>query len=117
MDSRPASLHLGWPLARPIVALFHRRQGLVQVTQSLAVLFPISPSGIGTEQALLLYIFRGVTSRTSALSFSVGMRVTLIIVNATLGLGAVLLMVRTLRFRAVVDAERADAATTKGRAP
>ena len=90
---------------------------LVQVSQSLATIFPFSPAGIGTEQALLLYIFRGVTSRTSALSFSVGMRVTLIIVNATLGLGAVLLMVRTLRFRAVVDAERADAATTKGRAP
>jgi len=90
---------------------------LVQVSQSLATIFPFSPAGIGTEQALLLYIFRGVTSRTSALSFSVGMRVTLIVVNATLGLGAVLLMVRTLRFRAVVDAERADAATTKGQAP
>ena len=90
---------------------------LVQVSQSLATIFPFSPAGIGTEQALLLYIFRGVTSRTSALSFSVGMRVTLIVVNATLGLGAVLLMVRTLRFRDVVDAERADAATTKGRAP
>lgn len=89
---------------------------LVQVSQSLATIFPFSPAGIGTEQALLLYIFRGVTSRTSALSFSVGMRVTLIVVNATLGLTAILLMVRTLRFREVVEADRA-AATTKGQTP
>jgi len=89
---------------------------LVQVSQSLATIFPFSPAGIGTEQALLLYIFRGVTSRTSALSFSVGMRVTLIVVNATLGLAAILLMVRTLRFREAVEADRA-ATTTKGQAP
>jgi uncharacterized membrane protein YbhN (UPF0104 family) len=88
---------------------------LVQVSQSLATIFPFSPAGIGTEQALLLYIFRGVTSRTSALSFSVGMRVTLVVVNATLGLTAVLLMVRTLRFRSVVEADRRTA--TKGQTP
>jgi uncharacterized membrane protein YbhN (UPF0104 family) len=86
---------------------------LVQVSQSLATIFPFSPAGIGTEQALLLYIFRGVASRTSELSFSVGMRVTLILVNATLGLTAILLMVRTLHFRQVVEADRA-AASTKG---
>src|SRR5262249_62243761 len=33
---------------------------LVQVSQSLATIFPISPAGIGTEQALLVYIFRNV---------------------------------------------------------
>lgn len=60
-----------------VPATFHNAV-LVQVTQSLAVLFPISPSGIGTEQALLLYIFRGVAAKTTLLSFSVGMRVTLI---------------------------------------
>jgi uncharacterized membrane protein YbhN (UPF0104 family) len=88
---------------------------LVQVSQSLATIFPFSPAGIGTEQALLLYIFRGVTSRTSALSFSVGMRVTLIVVNVTLGLTAILLMIRTLRFREVVEADRV--ASTKGQTP
>jgi uncharacterized membrane protein YbhN (UPF0104 family) len=80
---------------------------LVQVSQSLATVFPFSPAGIGTEQALLLYIFRGVTSHSSVLSFSVGMRVTLIVVNVTIGLTAILVMLRTLRFREVVDAERA----------
>jgi uncharacterized membrane protein YbhN (UPF0104 family) len=78
---------------------------LVQVTQSLAVLFPISPSGIGTEQALLLYIFRGKAAKTVLLSFSVGMRVTLIVFNALLGFGAILLMLRTLRWRQRVEAD------------
>ena len=78
---------------------------LVQVTQSLAVLFPISPSGIGTEQALLLYIFSGTASKTTLLSFSVGMRVSLIVFNALLGFGAILVMFRTLKWRQRVEAD------------
>ncbi len=78
---------------------------LVQVTQSLAVLFPISPSGIGTEQALLLYIFEGKAPDSVLLSFSVGMRVTLIIFNALLGFGAILLMLRTLRWKQRVKSD------------
>jgi uncharacterized membrane protein YbhN (UPF0104 family) len=78
---------------------------LVQVTQSLAVLFPISPSGIGTEQALLLYIFSGTASRTTLLSFSVGMRVTLILFNALLGFAAIFVMLRTLKWRQRVEAD------------
>jgi uncharacterized membrane protein YbhN (UPF0104 family) len=79
---------------------------LVQVTQSLAVLFPISPSGIGTEQALLLYTFAGKAARTALLSFSVGMRVTLIIFNALLGFAAILVMLRTLHWRQHVEGDR-----------
>jgi uncharacterized membrane protein YbhN (UPF0104 family) len=79
---------------------------LVQVTQSLAVLFPISPSGIGTEQALLLYTFAGKAARTTLLSFSVGMRVTLIAFNALLGFGAILVILRTLNWRQRVQADR-----------
>ena len=79
---------------------------LVQVTQSLAVLFPISPSGIGTEQALLLYTFAGKAAKTTLLSFSVGMRVTLIAFNALLGFGAILVMMRTLHWRQQVQADR-----------
>ena len=79
---------------------------LVQATQSLAVLFPISPSGIGTEQALLLYTFAGKASRTTLLSFSVGMRVTLIVFNALLGFGAILVLLRTLHWRRQVAADR-----------
>jgi uncharacterized membrane protein YbhN (UPF0104 family) len=82
---------------------------LVQVSQSLATIFPFSPAGIGTEQALLLYIFgkAHAASRSALLSFSVGMRVTLIIVNAVLGFTAILIMLRTLRFKEAVDADRA----------
>jgi uncharacterized membrane protein YbhN (UPF0104 family) len=82
-----------------------RNAMLVQVTQSLAVLFPISPSGIGTEQALLLYIFSGTASKTTLLSFSVGMRVSLIVFNALLGFGAILVMFRTLKWRQRVEAD------------
>jgi uncharacterized membrane protein YbhN (UPF0104 family) len=76
---------------------------LVQVSQSLATVLPFSPGGIGTEQAFLVYLFRGVTSHSQALSFSVGMRVTLTIANAALGFTAILLMMKTLRFRDAVD--------------
>ena len=82
---------------------------LVQVSQSLATIFPFSPAGIGTEQALLLYVFSKAhaASRSVLLSFSVGMRVTLIIVNATLGFAAILIILRTLRFKEAVEGDRA----------
>ena len=80
---------------------------LVQVAQSLATVIPLSPSGIGTEQALLLYLFRGKTGRATLLSFSVVMRLTLIVVNLALGCGALLMTFRTLRWREHVAASRA----------
>jgi uncharacterized membrane protein YbhN (UPF0104 family) len=86
---------------------------LVQVSQSLATILPVSPGGIGTEQALLVYIFRHVTSKSTALSFSVGMRVTLIVVNALVGFGAILLMTGTLRVRRAAEADRAEPARVK----
>jgi uncharacterized membrane protein YbhN (UPF0104 family) len=80
---------------------------LVQVSQSLATILPVSPAGIGTEQALLVYIFRNVTTKSVALSFSVGMRVTLIVVNALIGFGAILVMTGTLNVRRQAEADRA----------
>ena len=71
---------------------------LVQVTQSLAVLFPISPSGIGTEQAFLVYLFRGHVPGAALVAFSVGMRLTLIAVNAALGFATLLVTLRTVRW-------------------
>jgi uncharacterized membrane protein YbhN (UPF0104 family) len=82
---------------------------LVQVSQSLATILPISPAGIGTEQGLLIYIFRNVTSKSLALSFSVGMRITLIVVNAIVGFTAILLMTGTLHVRRQAEADRAGA--------
>jgi uncharacterized membrane protein YbhN (UPF0104 family) len=105
-----------WSLRLATVFFFLRAFGipatvhnalLVQVSQSLATIFPVSPAGIGTEQALLLYIFRNVTSKSLALSFSVGMRVTLILVNAVVGFAAILLITGTLRVRRQAEADRA----------
>jgi glycosyltransferase 2 family protein len=107
---------LDWTLRLVTVFFFLRAFGipatvhnalLVQVSQSLATILPVSPAGIGTEQALLLYIFRSVTTKSLALSFSVGMRVTLIVVNALIGFGAILLMTGTLNVRRQAEADRA----------
>ena len=62
---------------------------LVQVTQSLATLVPISPGGIGTEQAFLVYVFKGTVATSRLLAFSVGMKLTLITTNVVLGFGAI----------------------------
>ena len=97
-----------------IPATFHNIL-LVQVSQSLATIFPFSPAGIGTEQGLLVYMFRDVTSRSVALSFSVGMRVTLIVVNAIVGFTAILLMTGTFRVRRAAQADRAAAEVPDGR--
>ena len=72
---------------------------LVQVSAALASLLPISPSGIGTEQALLLSIFRGQVSKAALLGFSVGMRITIIMVNLALGFASLLITLRTVRWR------------------
>jgi len=75
---------------------------LVQVSAGLASLLPISPGGIGTEQAFLLYLFSGQVSRSALLAFSVGMRLTLIVVNASLGFAAIFLTLKTVDWRAHV---------------
>jgi uncharacterized membrane protein YbhN (UPF0104 family) len=79
---------------------------LVQVTQSLATLVPISPGGIGTEQAFLLYVFRGELPRTALLAFSVGMKTTLIAVNVAVGFTAILVTLGTVRFRRHLPSEK-----------
>ena len=76
---------------------------LVQATSSLATLVPVSPGGIGTEQAFLVYVLRGEAPRTALLAFSVGMKITLTAINAIVGFGAILLTLRTLRFRNVTS--------------
>jgi uncharacterized membrane protein YbhN (UPF0104 family) len=72
---------------------------LVQASQSLATLLPISPGGVGTEQAFLVYTLRGAAPKTALLAFSVGMRLTLTVVNVVIGFTAILLTLRTLRIR------------------
>jgi uncharacterized membrane protein YbhN (UPF0104 family) len=73
---------------------------LVQVTQSLASLVPATPGGIGTEQAFILYVFRGADlARSTLLAFSVGVRLTITAINVVVGFAAILLTLGTFRFR------------------
>jgi uncharacterized membrane protein YbhN (UPF0104 family) len=77
---------------------------LVQATTSLATLLPLTPAGIGTEQALLAYVFAGVAPAAHVLSFSVGLKLTIISVNVAAGAIALLLTLRTLRWRRKMEA-------------
>ena len=76
---------------------------LVQAAESLSTLVPVSPGGVGTQQALLVYTLRGSASRSALLAFSVGMKLTLTAVNVLIGFAAILLTMRTLRFRRASD--------------
>ena len=58
---------------------------VVQVAQTLSTLLPLTPAGIGTEQALLVYMFAGTAPASDVLSFSVGLKIVVITVNLTLG--------------------------------
>ncbi len=85
---------------------------LVLVVQSLSTLFPFTPGGIGTQQGLIVYVFRrGVDglSTTQLLSFSVGMHIATTALNVALGFGALFLMLRTFRWRKVVVPEEEKA--------
>jgi uncharacterized membrane protein YbhN (UPF0104 family) len=82
---------------------------LGQVANSLSTVLPISPGGIGTEQALIVYVLAGEAASSDLLSLSVGMRITLTVVNVVLGFAALFLMLRTFRFRRLVASERAPA--------
>jgi uncharacterized membrane protein YbhN (UPF0104 family) len=72
---------------------------LVQVTQSVSTLVPLTPAGIGTQQALVVYVLRGEFSAAALLSFSVGMKLVVIGVNLVVGFAAIGLMLRTFRWR------------------
>jgi uncharacterized membrane protein YbhN (UPF0104 family) len=81
---------------------------LVQVTQSLSTLVPLTPGGIGTEQGLIVYVFAGRAARAAVLSFSVGMKVALMAVNLVVGFSAIALMLRTLRWRRALGERTAN---------
>jgi uncharacterized membrane protein YbhN (UPF0104 family) len=86
------------------VAQSARNVLLVQVSSSLSTLVPVTPSGIGTEQAFLVYLFGGSVPASQLLAFSVGTKLTLVATNVVAGLVAILLTLRTVRFeRALRD--------------
>jgi uncharacterized membrane protein YbhN (UPF0104 family) len=116
-----------WTLRFVSIYLFLRAFGipatlhnalLIQVVQSLLTVFPFTPSGAGTEQALILYMLGSQASRSSLLAFAVGMKLTIIIVNVAVGFSAIMIMLKTLNWRRAAEADRAaEAARAKEPAP
>jgi len=76
---------------------------LVQVSTSVATLFPVTPGGVGTEQAFLLYVLSGVASASVLLAFSVGAKLTLTLTNVVAGFTAIALTLRTVRFKKALE--------------
>jgi uncharacterized membrane protein YbhN (UPF0104 family) len=89
----------------------------VLVVQGLSTLLPFTPGGAGTQQAVLVFVLRGTAAASAVLAFSVGMQLVTVIVNLALGLGAIALMLRTLRLRRHFYAARKDLATAESTAP
>ncbi|MGH3079388.1 MAG: lysylphosphatidylglycerol synthase transmembrane domain-containing protein [Gaiellaceae bacterium] len=71
---------------------------LVQVSQSTATMLPITPGGLGTEQAFLLYVLNGLAPAAVLLAFSVGARLTITTVNVIAGFTAIGITMRTFRY-------------------
>jgi uncharacterized membrane protein YbhN (UPF0104 family) len=88
-----------------VVATIHNAM-LVQVTESLSTVFPFSPSGLGTEQALTVYVLQGAATTGRIVTFSVGMKAAVVALNVALGLTATALLLGTVRWRRVIEAAR-----------
>jgi uncharacterized membrane protein YbhN (UPF0104 family) len=80
----------------------------VQVAGNLGGLFPATPGGLGPKQALLVLMLAGEAGRAQVLAFSAGMELTLVVVNATLGLACLAFMLRDVRFMRAIRAARSD---------
>jgi uncharacterized membrane protein YbhN (UPF0104 family) len=81
---------------------------LVMSVQSLSTLTPFTPGGAGAQQALLVYVFRGVAPKTAVLAYSVGQQIALAAFNAIAGLIALFLMVGHTDFRSIVRLGREE---------
>jgi uncharacterized membrane protein YbhN (UPF0104 family) len=79
---------------------------VAQAAKSLAVLIPFTPSGAGAQFALLMLAFGRRFSIASVSSLALGMRVTTTAFNVALGAGALLAMLRTLRWSRLLRTER-----------
>jgi uncharacterized membrane protein YbhN (UPF0104 family) len=88
---------------------------LAQGTSNLSALLPISPSGIGTEQAFLVTVLHGVAPGTLIVAYSVGTKLVTSLVNIVLGFGAILFFFHTFRFhRYVTEEQNRSGARRKG---
>jgi uncharacterized protein (TIRG00374 family) len=78
---------------------------------SIATLLPLTPGGIGPQQALLVFMFGGVASRSAVLSFSVGMQFAMTVTNVLVGGVCITLMLRQLPWKARRSGPGPDTAT------
>lgn len=76
---------------------------LVQVAQSTATLLPVTPAGIGTEQALLVVLLSGAAPASVLLAFSVGAKLTLTLTNVVAGFASLALTLRTIRYSRALE--------------
>ncbi len=74
----------------------------VLVVGGLATTLPFTPGGAGTQQAVLVFALAGWASSSAVLSFSVGMQLATVALNAAVGFGAIALMLGTVRWREIV---------------
>jgi uncharacterized membrane protein YbhN (UPF0104 family) len=82
---------------------------LVLAVQSLSTLLPFTPGGVGTQQGLIVYVFRKEpTAKTRLISFSVGMQIALTAFNVLLGIVALALMARTLHWKQLIAPARTE---------
>jgi uncharacterized membrane protein YbhN (UPF0104 family) len=88
---------------------------LVQASASVATLLPLTPAGIGTEQAFLLYVFRGTVPSSQLLAFSVGLKLMTVGTNVVAGFTAIAVTLRTVRISHAMDQRKAlQAAEAEG---
>jgi len=85
---------------------------LVFAVNSVAGMIPLTPGGVGIQQALFVKVF----SRKQALivAYSVGQQIVIAALTAGVGLFAVLFIFRFRSFKEVIHAGRADRAQEKG---
>jgi uncharacterized membrane protein YbhN (UPF0104 family) len=76
---------------------------LVLVIGSLATGMPLTPGGLGPKQALTVAVLSSQGSQTKLLAFSVGMELTLLLVNLLLAIISVRLMLKGVRLRDLVS--------------
>ena len=78
---------------------------LLAVLNGAATAVPV-PGGAGSQQLLATYALQGAISTAAAVSFSLGIQVSVTVVNTMVGLLAAMLLFRTLRPVAAIRAAR-----------
>jgi uncharacterized membrane protein YbhN (UPF0104 family) len=90
---------------------------LVLVVGSASTLLPLTPGGVGTQQALIVVVLSGQAPDSTLLSASVGMQVVITVANALLGFLALTLMLRSLSLRKAIRDARAHHASEQPSEP